>query len=505
MYNNDTMEHFSEQGGPKYLPLEPFQTKGEDFFISLDFLYKDFREYLNKENNNRIFFSGKYGTGKTTFLRDFFEKYKEEYLVFHLYPMYYQILPTENIIDYIRADILVELAEKHKIKDKATLSALKILLFMKEVFQALEDIPLLNSLAKLGKFGVNIMNLLHSLKEIGKGDIKKYLERFKDKKNNPIDETIRENIEKLKKKENKKSVLIIDDLDRLDPEHIFRILNSFDAFLGLHKEEKEETEINKNFLGFDKVIFVGDIKNIQSIFHHRYGAEADFEGYIDRFFSYNIYEFGLERFADYISRCFYLYIRDRGSPALNIYLNYYVGAQIKIPDIPAIEPKQAVNSEFFENLLYKFMGYMISTNRKDYKLTFRRLKKVVVNGSLLLESINKNIKSIRPIKEPMNFDLFLNLDLHNLIRWWDKISKKLYSLKQQDLNLDEKSFSQQSLDQLTAVLTIVREILGWDNNKLINLITYMIEEYPKQGPENVKIEILNFSKEIVEKIFSRSA
>jgi len=57
------------------------------------------------------------------------------------------------------------------------------------------------------------------------------------------------------KKGGKKSVLIIDDLDRIDPEHIFRILNVFSAHFDI-------TEDGKNKFDFDKIILVCDIQNI---------------------------------------------------------------------------------------------------------------------------------------------------------------------------------------------------------------------------------------------------
>ncbi|HJD91473.1 MAG TPA: hypothetical protein K8V80_02310, partial [Bacteroides coprosuis] len=47
----------------------------------------------------------------------------------------------------------------------------------------------------------------------------------------------------------------------------------------------------KNKFGFDKIILVCDIDNIKNIYRHRYGAEVDFSGYIDKFYSSTIYYF----------------------------------------------------------------------------------------------------------------------------------------------------------------------------------------------------------------------
>ena len=73
----------------------------------------------------------------------------------------------------------------------------------------------------------------------------------------------------------RETVLIIDDLDRLDPEHIFRLFNVFSA----HYDNQNE----KNKFGFDKVIFVCDVENVRKIFHYKYGLDVEFNGYIDEF------------------------------------------------------------------------------------------------------------------------------------------------------------------------------------------------------------------------------
>ncbi len=74
----------------------------------------------------------------------------------------------------------------------------------------------------------------------------------------------------------------MDDLDRVDPEHVFRILNIFSAYF-----EKEEN----NKFGFDKVIVVADYQNLKRIFEHRYGKGSDFSGYLDKFYTIAPYHF----------------------------------------------------------------------------------------------------------------------------------------------------------------------------------------------------------------------
>jgi hypothetical protein len=79
--------------------------------------------------------------------------------------------------------------------------------------------------------------------------------------------------------------LIIDDFDRLDPEHVFRILNIFSAHIDLNEAT--------NKFGFDKIIFSLDINNIAEMYAHRYGKDVDFLGYIEKFYSVDIFKFSL--------------------------------------------------------------------------------------------------------------------------------------------------------------------------------------------------------------------
>ena len=81
----------------------------------------------------------------------------------------------------------------------------------------------------------------------------------------------------------KENVLIIDDLDRIDPEHVFRLLNIFSAHIDIDNVS--------NKFGFDKIIFVCDIENIQNIFAAKYGKNTNFSGYIDKFYSSEIFHF----------------------------------------------------------------------------------------------------------------------------------------------------------------------------------------------------------------------
>jgi len=85
-----------------------------NIIIPIDHLFSQFQEHLNIENNNRVFFSGKFGIGKTYFLNEFFKNNTEKYEIFHLFPVNYQISSNEDIIELLKYDIFIELIKKNK-------------------------------------------------------------------------------------------------------------------------------------------------------------------------------------------------------------------------------------------------------------------------------------------------------------------------------------------------------------------------------------------------------
>lgn len=254
-----------------------------DNTIPIDFLKENFKKFVEIKGNKRIFFSGKFGTGKTFFLKHFFKK-NEEYDVYHLFPIRYQISSSENILELLKHDILVEFFKKerstHAYKNKRDylLSFKKFISFYKTcdlkpfAFSIVEAIPVLN---KLGRPFSEILKLYEDFRE---------LEKKIEKKINIEDKTSTDLISSfLNTKINKnKSVLILDDFDRIDPEHVFRILNA----LSIHNNEDEE-----NKFGFKHIIIVGDIDNLESIFHHKYGEKTNFIGYFNKFFTIAPYFF----------------------------------------------------------------------------------------------------------------------------------------------------------------------------------------------------------------------
>jgi len=179
---------------------------------------------------------------------------------------------------------------------------IKLIKHLSKALSKLHPIGEVASVASDGVFKlINEFSLYENeLNEKLKPDDNKLIEFIEEKSNdigsyveyNLISELISNSISRIKKK--KKIVLLIDDLDRLDPDHIFRLLNIFSSH---HDYETKEHKF-----GFNKVILVCHLDNIKSIFHHKYGEKTDFQGYIDKFYSEEIFEFNNDDALDtYIS------------------------------------------------------------------------------------------------------------------------------------------------------------------------------------------------------------
>jgi len=270
-------------------------------------LTDNFKLYLDIEDNNNIFFSGAFGLGKTYFLKnDFFEVFgSDSYFPIHLFPVNYHVASNEDIVTLLKYDILKKLLNESWIDFSKTevmkyaIAAQKIGVTVLTRFVQ----SMLLSFAK-NKLGLDIKEIsedfLTLIQEKDKIEleiekIKSFVSKVEQEwftfdENEFLTQFIRAIIQSKKDTQSQKPtvVLIIDDLDRLDPDHVFRILNVFSAFTSFDSGE----EFRTNKLGFDKVIVVADINNIQSIYHHKYGEQTDFEGYIDKFFDLSVFEFG---------------------------------------------------------------------------------------------------------------------------------------------------------------------------------------------------------------------
>ncbi len=283
-----------------------------DATINIDKPFEDFRRHLEElPDNDRIIFSGRYGIGKSYFLREFFKETEnsEKYFPLFINPVNYSSAQTHDIIQLIKFDVFYQLLEgkKIKIEDDINLTASQALYYYLQKDVAM-FIPAILAIVKFAHPEIdNILDLSGSMfslwkklqekvtrqknEIIGKSD-KEELEKFFTKiqslagspyEDDFVQQVINYALIKIKQHEKKKVVLVIDDLDRLDPDNMFRILNVLSAhsISGNTKSAFESTP----------VILVCDIDNVKATYKHRYGEKSDFEGFMDKFYSNQVFRF----------------------------------------------------------------------------------------------------------------------------------------------------------------------------------------------------------------------
>lgn len=261
----------------------------------------DFKQVF--ESESRIIFSVKFGDGKSYFLKKFMESYPKEandcYFI-TLHPVNYVVEENRDVIEYIKRDILFQLIKDNRIYD------------FKEGYDKIFDAVCNGeSLLKLADFAASIIpvkglkegykalkGLVSTIDEKRKEQdvlhvVDDYLNGFYGKSGS-ISECdaftclIQKSLEQMMAK----SVLIIEDLDRIDPAHLFRIMN----VLSSQVDNPYYSQVpNGNKFGFDKIILVMDYEIARHLFHHFYGKEANYEGYMNKFlntlpYSYSIKE-----------------------------------------------------------------------------------------------------------------------------------------------------------------------------------------------------------------------
>lgn len=289
----------------------------EDFLIPINDSIKAFHHHLN--SHDRTILSARFGDGKSFFLNHFMqdEAVKEEYVFLTIFPVNYQVVENRDIFDLIKRDILLQLFVKGVIEPGFELSdieALSLYVHNKPLSFLSSFAPLLSTIdaPKEVLNGVATIKAFKSLYDAVKSKIhlskvksdEQLLDDFFDKmEKNPIvgidsiSQIIRRAITIYKNNhKDKKIALIIEDMDRMDPAHLFRILNVFSAHIDFCYQlggQPDETLIGNKF-GLDKIVFVLDGKNLERIYHHFYGADTNFDGYIEKFCSSNHFEYSLQ-------------------------------------------------------------------------------------------------------------------------------------------------------------------------------------------------------------------
>lgn len=263
-----------------------------------------FYQHLSIQNNCRVLFSGKFGTGKSYFLKKYFEG-SSKHNLFWISPINYVVGANQDIFEWIKIDIAKEIITKylpppqdhqisknfliqfHLYKNAGSLFEKLIVTLVDSYIKNETGLPLLDTFKKsIEEYRKFEQEAIEDSKPIFL-KLQSYLNtafqvRGSIYEDDIITQVLRVALETVKLETNRDNYIIIDDLDRLDPEHIFRILN----ILSAHNDH-----FDSNKFGFDKVILCCDNDNILNLYKHKYGMNADFEGYIEKFFTYEPFYF----------------------------------------------------------------------------------------------------------------------------------------------------------------------------------------------------------------------
>lgn len=290
--------------------------KKTEFEIPIDNAINEFGFHL--KSHPRTILSAKFGDGKTYFLSRFIKKRNRSFVFITLHPINYQVLENKDIFELIKRDVLFQitvnnmLSEDLDVDDQTALAFYIQNNYMSVAESVLSYINMLHSSPEVSKgilAALSANKLLNTLKEKVIEKKKEYkttdsLEEFIDKVNmlpvldeDVVTKIIQDSIDEYKMKHPKKRiVLLIEDMDRLDPAHLFRIMNVFSAHLDT--DEKYFIENNREYFynkfHFDNIVFVMDYNNTRKIFEHFYGENTNFEGYIQKFASKGFFKYSLE-------------------------------------------------------------------------------------------------------------------------------------------------------------------------------------------------------------------
>ncbi len=286
--------------------------KGQEI-IPLDEVIKEFEKHL--KSHPRTILSARFGDGKSFFLASAQKKLKNRCSFLTIYPVNYQVSDNHDIFEYIKRDLLFQMygqglvPESYEIPD--TIASYFYLInnwqeFVEEVLKDLSSFDSSNVLTTaLGaaKFIKSMKKKYDEFKENG-GDLGVQLDRFIkafDKKGiyeaDPITAILCDIIKKWKKLYPRRKICIVfEDMDRIDPAHVFRILNVISAQMDYSYKFGVSPKSNSllgNKFGVDNIVVCLDYDNLKHIFHHFYGSKACFEGYINKFTDKGVFRYSL--------------------------------------------------------------------------------------------------------------------------------------------------------------------------------------------------------------------
>lgn len=279
-------------------------------------IVKEISQFLQHlRTHQRTILSAKFGDGKSYFLDKFAkdETVTNEYKIIKIYPINYQVVGDDDIFTLLKNDILLQLLVEDMVCTGAIQSAfeghedrVKILSVLSDSFAKVDPSPKAQIPATTLKLFEPVVNI-HKNSRLFKGGnraARTLLQKLERNNSLYLEDTttklIRQSLNEWRKREEKKVVLIVEDLDRLDPQHLFRILNVFSAhmdYIYRNGDSPTDSLVGSRF-GFDSIVFVLEFENLKRLFAHFYGDNISFDGYISKFIPQGYFEYSLRNTAN---------------------------------------------------------------------------------------------------------------------------------------------------------------------------------------------------------------
>ena len=289
----------------------------EQHIIPIGFAIENFKLHLH--SHPRTILSAKFGDGKTFFLNEFASN-SPDYVVIRLCPVNYQVVDNKDIFELVKWDLMLQLSAKGILIDDLGEQSLPLTIQyclknhgMSLLESAADVVSQIPGADVFGKFAKSITKLVKQFSEVvsayneyrsGNDDklvcIINKIEEISVLESDLLTQLIQKSIETWKKKEENKEkrlVLVFDDMDRIDPAHLFRILNVISAHMDYGYKFGVESlgDLTTCKFGVDNIVVVLDYDNLVKIYKHFYGPDTDVDGYIRKFLTNDYFQYSLKQ------------------------------------------------------------------------------------------------------------------------------------------------------------------------------------------------------------------
>ena len=292
----------------------------KDFIVPVDGAIAEFGKHLNAYP--RTILSSKFGDAKSYFIQKIKHdpELSERYEFLTIYPVNYQVVGNKDIFEILKRDILFQIMLHEMISDNVRLTeaeAFSLFLYQKGGSLLYDLMPYI---AEVGlekddcKKLLTVMKGLKLFKDLKEKFVKyraknlqtddDILDAFLEKADSQyiyecdvITKIIQKAIADHKHRTKKEIVLFVEDMDRIDPAHLFRILNVLSAHMDYCYKDFVSPDYSMvgNKFNLDNIVIVIDYHNLKSIYRHFYGEHTDFNGYISKFLSGMPFYYSLEK------------------------------------------------------------------------------------------------------------------------------------------------------------------------------------------------------------------